>query len=160
MSNTCIACGQRRPVRFMDGTARSAFVEQNSQVQICTPTFSTGRGGKRCDVDAPIVTAAPLSSNVPMGLTDASESVPKGVNAVKRLSLMVAAISLVALMVATSALAVTVPAVPVSDYGSSLLTELASAIGDIFPYAAAITAFAIGVGMVRRWLGHRKATQV
>lgn len=78
----------------------------------------------------------------------------------KRFSLMLAATALFALFVVSSAFAVTVPNVPVSDYGGSLLTELASAIADIFPYAAAITAFAIGVGMVRRWLGHRKATQV
>jgi hypothetical protein len=58
------------------------------------------------------------------------------------------------------ALFVTVPSIPVSDYGDSLLTSLASAIGQVFPYAAAITAFAIGVSMVRRWLGHRKATSV
>jgi hypothetical protein len=74
---------------------------------------------------------------------------------------MVAATALVALLVAVPAFAqVVVPAVPVADYGQSLLTELASAIGDILPYAAGITAFAIGVGMLRRWLGHRKATQV
>jgi hypothetical protein len=58
------------------------------------------------------------------------------------------------------ALAVTVPSVPVSAYGGTLLTELGDAIAAIFPYAAGITAFAIGVGMVRRWLGHRKATSV
>lgn len=54
----------------------------------------------------------------------------------------------------------TVPAVPVSGYGDALLSSLATAIGTIFPYAAAITAFAIGVSMVKRWLGHRKATKV
>ena len=58
------------------------------------------------------------------------------------------------------AAAVTVPAVPVASYGDSLLSSLATAIGTIFPYAAAITAFAIAVGMVKRWLGHRKATKV
>lgn len=63
-------------------------------------------------------------------------------------------------VVATNALAVTVPDVPVSAYGSSLLTSLAAAITDVLPYAAAITAFAIGVGMLKRWLGHRKATNV
>jgi hypothetical protein len=30
----------------------------------------------------------------------------------------------------------------------------------VLPYAAAITAFAIGVGMLKRWLGHRKATRI
>lgn len=53
-----------------------------------------------------------------------------------------------------------VPTVPVDDYGDALLSSLATAIGTIFPYAAAITAFAIGVSMVKRWLGHRKATSV
>jgi hypothetical protein len=55
---------------------------------------------------------------------------------------------------------VTVPAVPVSSYGDGLLSALATAIGQVFPYAAGITAFAIAVGMVKRWLGHRKATRV
>jgi hypothetical protein len=64
------------------------------------------------------------------------------------------------LVVAPAAFAQTVPAIPVDDYGDSLLSSLATAIGAIFPYAAAITAFAIGVGMVKRWLGHRKATRV
>jgi hypothetical protein len=64
------------------------------------------------------------------------------------------------LLYAGSALAVTVPDVPVSEYGQSLLTQLASSIADILPYAAGITAFAIGVGMLKRWLGHRKATSV
>ena len=79
----------------------------------------------------------------------------------KRLFLSVGVLATTALVLASSALAQpTVPAVPVDDYGDALLTSLASAIGTIFPYAAAITAFAIGVGMVRRWLGHRKATSV
>ncbi len=78
----------------------------------------------------------------------------------KRFSLILSAVALVALMVALPAFAVTVPAVPVSAYGQTLLTELADAITAILPYAAAITAFAIGVGMLRRWLGHRKATSV
>lgn len=55
---------------------------------------------------------------------------------------------------------VTVPAVPVASYGDALLTGLASAVTAVFPYAAAITAFAIGVGLVRRWLGHKRATRV
>lgn len=53
-----------------------------------------------------------------------------------------------------------VPAVPVAAYGDSLLSSLATAIGNVLPYAAAITAFAIGVGMLKRWLGHRKATRI
>jgi hypothetical protein len=80
----------------------------------------------------------------------------------KKLAIVGASMTTLALAVAGTAGAVppTVPAVPVSDYGDSLLTSLAAAIGQIFPYAAAITAFAIGVGMVKRWLGHRKATRV
>jgi len=74
------------------------------------------------------------------------------------LTLVVTALG--ALVFSSLALAVTVPAVPVDEYGDSLLTSLAAAIADIFPYAAAITAFAIAVGMVKRWLGHRKATRV
>lgn len=71
------------------------------------------------------------------------------------------ALSVVAMLVlAVNSFAVTVPDIPVSAYGSSLLTALAAAIADILPYAAAITAFAIGVGMIKRWLGHRKATRV
>jgi len=65
-----------------------------------------------------------------------------------------------ALVMAGSALAVTVPTVPVSDYGDSILSGLVTQLTAIFPYAAAITVFAIGVGMVRRWLGHRKATKI
>lgn len=68
--------------------------------------------------------------------------------------------SLFALMVVSVAGAVTVPTIPVDAYGSSLLTSLASSIGQVLPYAAAVTAFAIGVGMLKRWLGHRKATRV
>lgn len=78
----------------------------------------------------------------------------------KRFTLTLGAVALVALMVVSVAGAVTVPTIPVSDYGDSLLTSLASAIGQVLPYAAAITAFAIGVGMLKRWLGHRKATRV
>jgi hypothetical protein len=78
----------------------------------------------------------------------------------KTFLLMVAVAALVALVVVPAAFAQTVPAIPVDEYGSSLLSSLATAIGQIFPYAAAITAFAIGVGMVKRWLGHRKATRV
>lgn len=62
---------------------------------------------------------------------------------------------------ASSAMAAPViPAVPVASYGDSLLSALGTAVADVFPYAAAITAFAIGVGLVRRWLGAKKATRV
>lgn len=78
----------------------------------------------------------------------------------KRFMLVGAFVVLASLFVVPAAFAQTVPAIPVDEYGDSLLSSLASAIGSIFPYAAAITAFAIGVGMVKRWLGHRKATSV
>jgi hypothetical protein len=63
-------------------------------------------------------------------------------------------------VVAVASASVTVPAVPVSAYGDQLLTSLGTSIAAVLPYAAGITAFAIGVGMLRRWLGHRKATSV
>ena len=78
----------------------------------------------------------------------------------KRIVMAVSLVALVALVVVPAAFAQTVPAVPVDSYGDALLSSLATAIGAIFPYAAAITAFAIAVGMVKRWLGHRKATRV
>jgi hypothetical protein len=68
--------------------------------------------------------------------------------------------ALVLVGTAGAATPITVPTVPVSDYGDALLTGLASAVSNVFPYAAAITAFAIGVGLVRRWLGAKKATRV
>jgi len=80
----------------------------------------------------------------------------------KKFLYTIGATATVALASVTSALAVppTVPAVPVSDYGDGLLSGLATGISQVFPYAAAVTAFAIAVGMVKRWLGHRKATKV
>jgi len=72
----------------------------------------------------------------------------------------VAIVGVLAMAVASSALAVTVPTVPVDDYGDALLAGLLDAVTAVFPYAAAVTAFAIGVGIVKRWLGHRKATRV
>jgi hypothetical protein len=54
----------------------------------------------------------------------------------------------------------TVPSIPVSSYGDALLSGLGTAVQQVFPYAAAITAFAIGVHLVRRWLGAKKATSV
>lgn len=62
--------------------------------------------------------------------------------------------------VSVASASITVPTVPVSSYGDSLLTGLSTAITAVLPYAAAVTAFAIGVGMIKRWLGHRKATRV
>jgi hypothetical protein len=82
----------------------------------------------------------------------------------RRFIVSLTGVVLVSLVVVQVALAVHggphAPAVPVGAYGDSLLTALGSAVADVFPYAAAITAFAIGVGLVRRWLGARKATKV
>jgi len=80
----------------------------------------------------------------------------------KKKILVIAAIAALGAVFVGDALAVppTIPAVPVADYGDTLLTSLGTAVSNVFPYAAAITAFAIGVGLVRRWLGAKKATRV
>lgn len=78
----------------------------------------------------------------------------------KRFALMVVAVTGSALLLVSNALAVTVPDIPVDSYGNALLSGLAQAVTDVLPYAAAITAFAIGVGLIRRWLGAKKATRV
>jgi len=79
----------------------------------------------------------------------------------KRFAIVLGAAVFGALMVVGVAGAtVTVPAVPVDTYGNTLLSQLSTAITAVLPYAAGITAFAIGVGMLKRWLGHRKATHV
>jgi hypothetical protein len=79
----------------------------------------------------------------------------------KRIVLMLAVAAVSALAVVGSAGAViTQPTVPVATYGDALLSGLGTAVSDVFPYAAAVTAFAIGVGLVRRWLGAKKATRV
>jgi len=75
------------------------------------------------------------------------------------LSLAVTALSALT-VVAVAGATVVVPTVPVDEYGDSLLSGLGTQLTAIFPYAAGITVFAIGVGMVRRWLGHRKATKI
>jgi hypothetical protein len=78
----------------------------------------------------------------------------------RRMLLTVVGVASVSAIFVADAMAVTVPPVPVSTYGNSLLDGLVDALTAILPYAAAITAFAIGVGMLKRWLGHRKATKV
>lgn len=98
-------------------------------------------------------------AGVHMGVGAASEC-PGMDGTVKRFTVLALSVGLSALVFASSALAVTVPDIPVAAYGNSLLTGLAAAVTDVLPYAAAITAFAIGVGMIRRWLGAKKATRV
>src|SRR4051794_20563204 len=66
-----------------------------------------------------------------------------------------------ALVAVPAALAAPVlPAIPVGSYGDQLLNTLASAVAVVFPYLAAVTAFSIGVGLVRRWIGMRSATSL
>jgi hypothetical protein len=79
----------------------------------------------------------------------------------KRLAVGLMALAVFALSaVPALALGPTAPTIDVASYGDALLTGLGTAVSAIFPYAGVITAFAIGVGMVKRWLGHRKATGV
>lgn len=54
----------------------------------------------------------------------------------------------------------TTPNVPVELYANSLLSLIAEVFLDIAPFAAAISAFVIGVHMLRRWLGHRSASSL
>jgi len=79
---------------------------------------------------------------------------------IKRFAVSLGIVSVAASLFVVDALAVTTPAVPVSGYATSLLDGLVASLTAILPYAAAITAFAIGVGMLKRWLGHKKATKV
>jgi hypothetical protein len=74
--------------------------------------------------------------------------------------LVMGAVVALAVFVASVFGTVTVPTVDVASYGDSLLSAVGTQITAILPYAAAITAFAIGVGMLKRWLGHRKATRI
>jgi hypothetical protein len=84
----------------------------------------------------------------------------KGVKRMKKFFVTMGVSVLAFGVLAANALAVTVPAIPVGTYGDSLLTGVVTAITAVLPYAAAVTAFAIGVGMLKRWLGHRKATRI
>jgi hypothetical protein len=79
----------------------------------------------------------------------------------RKLTLAFAVVAVASLaVVGTAGAVITQPTVDVASYGDSLLTALGTQITAILPYAAAITAFAVGVGMLKRWLGHRKATSV
>lgn len=79
----------------------------------------------------------------------------------KRFSLALAVTAIGALtVVGLASASVVVPTVPVAAYGDSILTGLGTQLTAIFPYAAGVTVFAIGVGMVKRWIGNKKATKV
>lgn len=70
------------------------------------------------------------------------------------------AIAGASMVVAGDAMAVTVPTVDPSGYGSTLLSNIGSQLAAVLPYAAAFTAFAIGVAFIKGWIGRKKATQV
>lgn len=80
----------------------------------------------------------------------------------KRLGLSLVGVSAIAVVGVTSAFAVgpTVPTVDPSAYGDTLLSNIGTQLSAVLPYAAAFTAFAIGVGFIKGWIGRRKATQV
>jgi hypothetical protein len=52
------------------------------------------------------------------------------------------------------------PSIPVSSYADNLLTWILNAAASIWIYAAAISAFVIGVGLMQRWIGRRNARNV
>ncbi len=80
----------------------------------------------------------------------------------KRLSISLGAVAAIAALAVTSAFATgpTVPTVDPSAYGDTLLSNIGTQLSAVLPYAAAFTAFAIGVGFIKGWIGRRKATSV
>jgi hypothetical protein len=76
--------------------------------------------------------------------------------------LIVGGVVAVGLLMAVPAFAVgpTVPTVDPSAYGDTLLSNIGTQLAAVLPYAAAFTAFAIGVGFIKGWIGRKKATQV
>jgi hypothetical protein len=79
-----------------------------------------------------------------------------------RRAMVMLAVSGGALAVAGSAFATgpTVPTVDPSGYGDTLLSNIGTQLAAVLPYAAAFTAFAIGVAFIKGWIGRKKATQV
>jgi hypothetical protein len=55
---------------------------------------------------------------------------------------------------------VTAPAVPFAAYASTLLENLPVVVAAVLPYVAAFTVFAIGIRLIRRWLGMRSASSL
>ena len=45
------------------------------------------------------------------------------------------------------------PEIPAAAYGDELLAQLVVVLTAVLPYAAAVTAFVIGLVAVKRWLG-------
>jgi hypothetical protein len=79
----------------------------------------------------------------------------------KKRLLIVGGVVMGAMAFVSSAFAtVTVPTVDPSAYGDTLLSNLSAQLTAVLPYAAAFTAFAIGVGFIKGWIGRRKATSV
>lgn len=160
-----LACAPLLVARVDAGRFVPAFVGTTAIVLYATTAHVESGIGFGLSVFAASRYALPLSIvALVLGATRRSErptTAPRSEKPpMRKLSLMLGVVAIAALFVVPAAFAQTVPAIPVDEYGDSLLSSLASAIGQIFPYAAAITAFAIGVGMVKRWLGHRKATRV
>lgn len=54
----------------------------------------------------------------------------------------------------------TIPTVDPSGYGQRLLDGMAAQLPHVLPYAAAFTAFSVGLGFVSGWLGRRRATAI
>src|SRR3954447_20270391 len=80
----------------------------------------------------------------------------------KRLSLAIAGSAVAALSVVAvaGATAPVVPTVDPSAYGDTLLSNVGAQLTAVLPYAAAFTAFAIGVGFIKGWIGRKKATSI
>ena len=82
----------------------------------------------------------------------------------KKLLMVGSSVATTALVAAGTSLAATgtptVPTVDPSGYGDVLLANIGTQLAAVLPYAAAFTAFAIGVGFIKGWIGRRKATSV
>jgi hypothetical protein len=82
-----------------------------------------------------------------------------------KLLVAVAALGVLALVVVgTAGAAATFPTsavnTAVGSYGDAILSGLVSAFTAVWPYAAVVTAVAVVAGMIRRWIGSRRATHV
>jgi hypothetical protein len=53
-----------------------------------------------------------------------------------------------------------IPSIPIGEYADSLLSGISESFSTILPYAAAVTAFLIGILLIRKWIGRRKATEI
>jgi len=85
-----------------------------------------------------------------------------GESTMRRIAVVFGSLLALSLALVGNALAVTVPSLTpaVQDYGDTILDNLVGVLSAVFPYAAAFTVLAIGVGVMRRWIGKRKATNI